>query len=686
MNRDGTRSLRLAKPDFNSIDSLDLLDREDLLGIVKKLVSGGVVLSFHGKRTALEIDKKVRPRSTRIIKNLCVGAPVEQAQNMIIEGENLQAMVTLYKYRGQVDLIITDPPYNTGQFFRYNDRWDTDPNDPDLGTIVTLEDGSRHTKWMKAMMPRLNMMRAMLKSGGVIAMCIDDNELFHLGMMMDEVFKEENRIAVINWQKTFSPKNDSKHISTAAEYVLVYAKDIKQAQTALLPRDEKSDRFLSNPDNDPEGDWSAKDPTAKEHRKNSVFGIQSPFNGSLHYPDLEYRFTGTIPTASRHWTGMKKSEMKAYLEQWGSKYIEKDLEDGRGSALVLAGSRIALTNYVPERDPVVTEASKKAFARLNEEGRVRPKMYFRDDKAKGIALGRPRIKNYLKHVQRGKVALTYWADEDYDTPIVLGAQSWDHFESGHSQAGINELDAIMGKGHGFQTVKPLKLFKKIIHLWCPPGGLVLDPYAGSGTTGHAVLQLNKEAGTQRRFILIEQGAPDKGDKYARSLTQQRIRRAITGERPDNHGRLVKVAEPLIGGFEFRMLTKQIDAKVVLTMRRDELIDVIITSHWEANRRRSGLIRVEESGFKYLVGKDEMNEGYFIIWNGGDAVQALDSAAYSVVVQEARKAGLKAPYHVYARYEEYQAKTVDFNKIPDKILAHLGLNENSDRFNEEDNNE
>ena len=101
----------------------------------------------------------------------------EQSRNLLIEGENLQTMVTLYKYRGEVDSIVTDPPYNTGQYFRYNDKWDEDPNDPDLGTVVAKEDGSRHTKWIKAMMPRLQMMKAMLKPSGVIAICIDDNEL-----------------------------------------------------------------------------------------------------------------------------------------------------------------------------------------------------------------------------------------------------------------------------------------------------------------------------------------------------------------------------------------------------------------------------------------------------------------------------------------------------------------------------
>ncbi|MED4765367.1 hypothetical protein ABHN05_21615 [Brevibacillus laterosporus] len=53
---------------------------------------------------------------------------------------------------------MTDPPYNTGHYFRYNDKWDSNPNDPDLGTLVSEDDGSKHTKWMKAMMPRLHMM------------------------------------------------------------------------------------------------------------------------------------------------------------------------------------------------------------------------------------------------------------------------------------------------------------------------------------------------------------------------------------------------------------------------------------------------------------------------------------------------------------------------------------------------
>lgn len=667
---------------LDPLAGIELLDQEDLIRLVRSMMSNGVALTFHGKRSAKEISRKVRPRVMRREPRLHVGSPTEQSRNLLIEGENLQTMVTLYKYRGEVDLIVTDPPYNTGQQFRYNDKWDEDPNDPDLGTLVAKEDGSRHTKWIKAMMPRLQMMKAMLRPSGVIAICIDENELFHLGMLMDGVFDEENRLAIINWQKAHSPKNDTKHVSKATEYVLVYAKDKDVSRTRLLPRDEGMNRSFRNPDNDPKDQWVAKDPTARQHRTNTAYAIQSPFTGALHYPNGEYLFSGDLPEKRAYWTGFTKAQAKAWLEEWGSEYEEKNLGDDRGKALVIKGTGIKVKGYKPESDKVFVTARTRA-----EERRAAgnwPCLYFRDDQQRRPSFGRPRLKNYLETIKQGKVPLTYWAAEDYYDSIVLDAQSWGHEESGHSDGAKKELDAIVGNSHGFDTVKPLRLMKKIIQLWCPPHGLVLDPYAGSGTTGHAVLELNQETGAERRFILIEQGSPTTGDKYARSLTWQRLHNVITGQRPGPDGKLKNSAEPVPGGFEFRMLTRQIDAKTVLSMKKDELVDVVITSHWDMGRRGgSNLIRIDDPKYSYLVGRNEQGEGYFIIWNNGGPVGQLDRDSYRIVLKDAEKAGIKPPYHVYARYEVYQSRNVQFWKIPDKILAHLGLNENSDRFNDDE---
>lgn len=639
---------------------LEMLDREELIKIIRTLSGPGVTVSFHGKRTAREISRRVRPRVTRRVPDWSTGTPEEQANNILIEGENLQAMVTLYKYRGQVDLILTDPPYNTGKDFRYNDKWDTDPNDPDLGSLVTLEDGSRHTKWMKVMYPRLHMMKSMLKPNGVLAICIDDNEFCHLGMMLDEVFGEQNRIAIINWQKNYSPKNDSKHVSTATEYVLVYARDKEKVVTRPLERSESMNKRFSNPDNDPNGDWADADLSGGQHSKPEDFGIQSPFTGVMHYPAHRWR--------------MPKTWFKKNLEQWGSQYVSIADPNATLPSLVLKGTKL-VDGVLVTPPEIVAAARERAMAR--RDAQVWPELIFLSN-----GDGRPRFKKSLRSIKRGRIPLTYWADEEYDEPTVLGCQSWDHEESGHSQTGVNELDSLMGKGHGFQTVKPLKLFTKILQLWCPPNGLVLDPYAGSGTTGHAVLELNHDVGANRRFILIEQGRPESGDKYARTLTNERIRRAITGARPGADGSLEKTAEPLGGGFEFRILTSQIDAGAVLSMRRDDLVDVVITSHWDVDRRSGpSLIRIDDPGFRYLVGKNELGEGYFIVWDGEGPVGQLDVDTYKLVLAEGKKAGLKPPYHVYARYEVYQSQHVRFYKIPEEVLAHLGLGEN-EAFNDE----
>lgn len=675
----------MSEPNYES------MRREELIRLLEGRDSddsGGIRITYKGQTPPWQIVRKVQPRRQKIDRRLSFGSEDDQVKNLIVEGENLQAMVSLYKYRGQVDLIIADPPYNTGQDFRYNDKWDTDPNDPDLGKLVPADDGSRHSKWLRFMTPRLWMMKEMLKPGGVLAVCIDHRELFRLGMLLDQIFSESNQLAIINWQKTFSPKNDSTHLSTATEYVLVYAKSIDKAQTNLLPRDEKSERFFANPDNDLEGEWAGKDPTAKQHRKNTVYAVQSPFTGMLHYPDIEYRFDGREVSgeATRHWTGISKSEMKALLGEWGTPYREKDLGDGRGPALVLEGSSVSLNGYNPEMDPVVSTAKEKAFARLNDGSRPKPVLYFRDDKNRGVALGRPRVKNYLKNVQRGKVALTYWADEDYDTPLVLGAQSWNHSESGHSKAGVDELDSIVGKGHGFQTVKPLKLIKKIIHLWCPPSGIVFDPFAGSGTTGHAVLELNEQVeNTDRRFLLVEQGRPEKGDPYARTLTCQRVRRAITGERTDKQGNVTVAAQPLPGGFRFTQLTKMVDADAVLALEREEMLDLLLTSHWDQNERSAAYLkRRPASPATYMFAVSGKGEGYFLVWSGPDKPSVLNREAFRKIAEEAKEAGLKAPYHVYARMCTYSGPNIEFYQIPNRILDKLGFNEAVEPYSSPDN--
>jgi len=642
----------------------------------------GIIMSYTGRTAPWQIIRQVKPKLTKINQRASVGEALAQSQNIIIDGENLSAMVTLYKYRGQVDLILTDPPYNTGEDFRYNDKWDKDPNDPDLGELVPKEDGSRHSKWLRFMTPRIWMMRDMLKPGGVIAICIDHRELYRLGMLMDEVFREENRIGIINWQKAYSPKSDTGGkkggLSTATEYVLVYAKELEKAKTQLLDRTEEMDaRYQTAVDGDP-NEWKSGDasgPNASTHQK-MVYGIQSPFNGTMFYPP-----------EGRCWANEKRS-MKAWLEQWGHEYQEQWIDDGnvviekatkktvQVKALVLKGAKFEDGACVSS-DRVIAKA--RAAAQKKLAAGAWPQLYFGQSGETG-----PQLKRYLKDVKKGKVPLTYWANEDYEVPLDIGTQSWDHEQSGHSQTGVTELDAVVGKGHNFKTVKPLRLMSKIVQLWCKPDGIVLDPFAGSGTTGHAVLELNKVSGATRRFVMIEQGNDETGDHYAKSLTADRIRRVVKGDWKSG------MREPLGGGFQFIELKRQqVDAAAVNALQREEMIDLLLTSHWEkSDRAKISLTRFlpEVGSRRFLFATNVRNEGFFLIWDGADQPSDLNRDTFKAIVEEAKKHSLVDRYHVYASVATYSGRTVEFYKIPDRILEHIGFNTRADAYNNETENE
>jgi adenine-specific DNA-methyltransferase len=394
-----------------------------------------------------------------------------------------------------------------------------------------------------------------------------------------------------------------------------------------------------------------------------VSAIQSPFTGEMHYP-----------AGNSCWRSDKR-DVKRWLEEWGSDYVERDLGDAemRAKIIGIPASQVALQKGLVLAGPV-SAAKKKAldvYGRGLRKEHPWPRLIFLKKGA-----GRPRLKRYYEDVKQGKVPTTWWSDEDYETPIELGPISWPHTESGHNQAGVNELDDIVGKGHGFDTVKPMKLFSKIIQLWCPPDGVVVDPFTGSGTTGHAVLQINTAAGAQRRFILVEQGRPERGDSYASSLTANRLKRVITGEWASGK------QAPLGGGFSFQRLDKRVDAQALLDMERDEMVDTVIASHFDANRKRgSNLIRVNGREWRYLVAKNSEDEGFFLVWDGPDKNTDFSASVYDACATEAEKAGLKPYYHVYGRLYLYQTENVRFYQIPDRILADFGLDMSSEPFAE-----
>jgi adenine-specific DNA-methyltransferase len=250
-------------------------------------------------------------------------------------------------------------------------------------------------------------------------------------------------------------------------------------------------------------------------------------------------------------------------------------------------------------------------------------------------------------------------------PFELGSQSWDHLESGHSQAARNLLDAIIGTQHNFDTAKPLKLIEKIVQLWCPPGGLVLDGFGGSGTTGHAVLSLNNQIeGSHRRFILIEGGSGK--DRFCNTLTAERVRRVISGKWD------IGKQPSLEGGFTYYESGGRITRKIILEAAHMQLADIILQSADVGDRIDCRV----ENPTGYIIGKTRKGNAIALVWR---KTQILTNSIYMQVLEEAKKLKMKIPVIIYARANDaVHDDDYQFCIIPDKILAALGLtNENGD---------
>ena len=209
------------------------------------------------------------------------------SENMIIHGDNLEALKSLLpQYEGRIKCIYIDPPYNTG-----NEKWvyNDNVNDPRirkwLGEVVGAEgeDLSRHDKWLCMMYPRLKLLHRLLSDDGVIFISIDDNELYNLKMICDEIFGSNCFVANISWQRTYSTRNDSKGIVSEVEHILCYSKQ-PDWQPNKLPRTAEMNSMYKNPDNDDEL-WRNDNPYAPgaATHQGMVYAIQHPFTGKMLY-------------------------------------------------------------------------------------------------------------------------------------------------------------------------------------------------------------------------------------------------------------------------------------------------------------------------------------------------------------------------------------------------------------------
>jgi adenine-specific DNA-methyltransferase len=189
-------------------------------------------LNWHGKRRARQLALTPSTGTLRPCPEESVDW--DTTQNLMIEGDNLEVLKLLQKsYAGRVKLIYIDPPYNTGKDFVYPDDFrDNIKNYLELTGQVeggrkissnTEASGRFHTDWLNMIYPRLKLARAVLRKDGVVFISIDDRELHHLRSVANEVFGEENFVAVVTVVNNMKGRNDKKHVAACHEYVVIYS-------------------------------------------------------------------------------------------------------------------------------------------------------------------------------------------------------------------------------------------------------------------------------------------------------------------------------------------------------------------------------------------------------------------------------------------------------------------------------
>lgn len=413
------------------------------------------------------------------------------SENMIIRGDNLEALKALLpRYEGRIKCIYIDPPYNTGnEGWVYNDN----VNDPKikkwLGEVVGKEgeDLTRHDKWLCMMYPRLKLLQKLLAEDGVIFISIDDAEYANLKLTCDEIFGSNCFVSNISWQRTYSTRNDSKGIVNEVEHLLVYSKQ-PDWNPNKLPRTAEMDERYKNPDNDVRP-WKSSDAFAPDSvgHQGMVYGVQHPITGKIMYPPN-----------GRHWS-FGQEQVLEIMQGWAP-YELRDINDAEIRAELCGIDKESVRQDVKSiMLSVPLEEAAKQAEQVYQRGQW-PIFCFSNNGKGGV-----RRKTYLSEVG-GRLPTNFW-------PFS---------ETGHTDEAKKEMLAIFDGKATFDTPKPRRLLEFVLKVAGSEDALILDSFAGSGTTAHAVLNMNKADGGHRKFILVEMM------DYADSITAERVKRVIQG--------------------------------------------------------------------------------------------------------------------------------------------------------------
>ena len=403
----------------------------------------------------------------------------DKSENILIEGDNLEALKILEKsYFNQVDVIYIDPPYNTDKDFIYNDNFKQDSYEYKIANGLINEDGLKtttnqktsgrfHTNWLNMIYPRLMIARNLLKEDGIIFISIDDIEQARLKLICDEIFGEHNFVANIIFNKTSQGTTLGNGFKKTHEFVLCY----KKSDKFILEMEEIND----------ESKFVYKDEIGKYAITNKLNSINSFLNTNknrgytIYYNDKENDV-------------LIKYEYDKQTLKYDQSYDELLINKG----------------YIPIR-PGLRKGKQTCWNWTEER--------FLKDWKQEIVFKKEKNGNYFPYHKN--------RFSGFKNPITI--QTFDTRKDG---AGI--LNELFGEII-FDYSKPISLLKWILKRHINKDALVLDFFAGSGTTAQAVMELNQEDGGNRKYILVQLPEPIENNpefKTIADVTRARITRSI----------------------------------------------------------------------------------------------------------------------------------------------------------------
>lgn len=376
-----------------------------------------------------------------------------QTDNLMVLGESGDVLEALTRtpelaerYVGKVKLVYIDPPFNTEKAF------------------PSYEDNLEHSIWLTMMRDRLISLKKLMRDDATIWVHIDDGEVHRIRMLLDEIFGSNRFLSEIAWEKTFKPRNDKKEregFSSRHDMILVYAKS-DLVQWNRLPRTSAMDSAYKNPDNDPKGPWTSAPATANkgDGAGGMCYAIQSPLTGKM-----------LRPPRGGHWR-FGQSDMFAWLNEWAPCRLE-NLHDEEWRA---DNEGIPITRVKQDVPAIVLDCTveeAKSFVERRLDSGNWPRLYL-------TGAGGFRSKSYLA-TKPGRVP------EDW----------WPYLEVGSNDEAKSEIKSLFTDEKPFDTPKPERLLERIIHIGSNPGDIVLDCFAGSGTTAAVAQKMG------RRWITCE---------------------------------------------------------------------------------------------------------------------------------------------------------------------------------------